>query len=337
MITRVTQAVRVTDSSAAASARRVGAQFAETLGLGEVAAGRVALTVTELATNLLKHAQGGAILFGSDDARPKAVSILSLDKGRGIPNVQAAMQDGYSTAGSTGTGLGALRRSSISFEVYTLPAKGTIIHCLVGDEGASPSPLFPKPRFAVAGIGVPKTGETANGDSWGAFTAGDTATIGVADGLGHGPLAETASTAAVRVFQDRAGASIEHMMQDAHAALRPTRGAAAAVARVHGGSGRVDFIGVGNIAGTIVRGDDARRTVSLPGIVGHEMRKLQPFSYAWGADSVLVLHSDGLSAHWTASVYPGLLQQSPALIAGALYRDHCRGTDDATVVVVKAS
>ena len=97
------------------------------------------------------------------------------------------------------------------------------------------------------------------------------------------------------------------------------------------------LIGVGNIAGTIAADDVMTRLVSLPGIVGHEMRKLQTFSYPGLASSVLVLQSDGVSASWNAATCPGLMQHEPALIAGVLYGDPCRGNDDATVVVAKAS
>ena len=75
----------------------------------------------------------------------------------------------------------------------------------------------------------------------------------------------------------------------------------------------------------------------MPGIAGHEMRKVNVFSYPWTPASVLVLHSDGVSGSWNANSYPGLVPHDPSLIAAVLYRDHCRGTDDATVVVAKAS
>jgi serine/threonine protein phosphatase PrpC len=166
----------------------------------------------------------------------------------------------------------------------------------------------------------------------------ETVTIGVADGLGHGPAAATASAAAVRVFAEQTERTLDRILEDAHGVLRPTRGAAVGLARIYLAQGRLEFSGVGNIAGTIVGEDGAtRRVVSLNGIVGHEMRKVQTFSYPWTASSVLILQSDGVSASWNPATYPGLLQHEPALIAAVLYRDHCRGTDDATVVVAKAS
>jgi hypothetical protein len=48
-----------------------------------------------------------------------------------------------------------------------------------------------------------------------------------------------------------------------------------------------------------------------------------------------VLHSDGISTHWSLSDYPGLAQHDPAIITGVVYRDFARGNDDATIVVAR--
>ncbi len=116
----------VEDASHVAEARRQCIRIAERAGFNETDAGRVGIVVTELATNLLKHATRGFLIAGlieSDSGH--GVQILSLDKGAGIPDLAAATRDGFSTAGSPGTGLGALRRLSDIFQVSTLPGEGT--------------------------------------------------------------------------------------------------------------------------------------------------------------------------------------------------------------------
>jgi anti-sigma regulatory factor (Ser/Thr protein kinase) len=335
---RLGRIVRVTDSSEVAGARRVATQCAQALGMSETAAGKAALVATELATNLLKHGGGGSILFGSDSETEGAIAIVAIDKGRGIANVAAALRDGYSTAGSPGTGLGAIRRAASRFDLYVLPDKGTAVFCSVGDESPR-RPLFGRvPRLSIGGVCVPVAGEETPGDAWTAVTAREIVTIAVADGLGHGVAAADASVAAVRVFAETAAQPLERMLEDAHAALRSTRGAAVGLARIDDTHRKLEFAGVGNIAGTITDEDGkSRRVVSLNGIVGHEMRKVQTFSYPWSESSVLVMQSDGVSASWNTASYPGLMQHEPALIAAVLYRDHCRGNDDATVVVAKAA
>lgn len=334
-MTRLADLVRVGDPSGVAAARRVATQQAETVGLSATAVGKVALVATELATNLAKHGDGGSILVGSGSSSHPSVTIVALDRGRGIANVAAAFQDGYSTAGSPGTGLGAIARASTFLDVYTLAERGTAVLCRIEE----PRPALPgvaaRARADVGGVCLPKSGELEAGDSWAFVSAGGITTILVADGLGHGPAAATAAVAAVRSFLEKPEAPLEHVLADAHGALRPTRGAAVGIARIHHDIGRLDFAGVGNIAGSIISEDAVRRVVSVGGIVGHEMRKVQTFSYPWTPASVLVMHSDGVSANWAPATYAGLTQRDAALIAAVLYRDHCRGTDDATVVVAK--
>ena len=334
---RTATLARVGDSSEVAGARRAAVQCAESNHLGETAAARVALAATELATNLVKHGGGGSLLVMADRGTPPAVTLIAVDRGKGIPSLAAAMQDGHSTAGSPGTGLGAIRRSADDFDVYTQPGRGTAILCRIAGQGA-PAPVDPRPpRMVVGGLSIAKTGELRSGDAWLPFLGRDVVTIAVADGLGHGDAAADAAVGVLRAIAERPDLELPRLFETAHGAVRATRGAAVGVARVLPAHGRVDFAGVGNIAGTIVSDDVMRKTVSLGGIVGHEMRKVQVFSYPWTASSVLILQSDGISTNWSLQNHPGILQRDPALIAAVLFRDFCRGTDDATVVVAKAT
>ncbi len=63
------------------------------------------------------------------------------------------------------------------------------------------------------------------------------------------------------------------------------------------------------------------------------MPRLQQFEYARAAGSMVVMHSDGVSARWDLARREGLLHRHPATVAAVLYRDHARGRDDATVLV----
>ena len=333
---RASRVFPVTDSSHVAEARRETAQCAEALRMNATMVGKAALAATELATNLVKHGGGGSLIIASDYARPNVLILIAIDKGRGIANLGAALRDGFSTAGSPGTGLGAIRRAASSFDVYTHEGKGTAVLCTIGEDERLPAAAEPS-RITIGGVCFPKSGETESGDAWAAVTTRDVVTIAVADGLGHGPAAATASSAFVRIIRESPGLQIEELLQRGHDALRPTRGAAAAIARIYPGQGRLDFAGIGNIAGTIASDDASRKVVSLSGIVGHEMRKVQTFSYPWSASAMFVMQSDGVSASWNPDHYPGLSQHDPVLVAAVLYRDYCRGNDDATVVVAKAS
>jgi len=160
----------------------------------------------------------------------------------------------------------------------------------------------------------------------------------LADGLGHGILAAEAAVEAVKTFQNNTSLAPAQVVAAIHAALRSTRGAAVAVAEVDAAQQVVRFAGVGNIAGLILSADGCRHLVSHNGTAGHEVRKIQEFTYPWparggGRQPLLILHSDGLTSRWDLDRYPGLAQRHPSLIAGVLYRDFYRGRDDVTVVV----
>ena len=159
----------------------------------------------------------------------------------------------------------------------------------------------------------------------------------VADGLGHGPDAATAANEAVRVLDSNPSLEPARLLEFVHLALRPTRGAAVAVAEIISTSAgrQVKFAGIGNIAGSVVTVSEVRHMVSHNGIAGHEARKFQEFTYSWSLGSLLVLHSDGLNTRWRLESYPGLTVRHPSLIAGVLFRDFDRKTDDVTAVVIK--
>jgi len=157
----------------------------------------------------------------------------------------------------------------------------------------------------------------------------------VADGLGHGPNAAIAAEQAVATAREHKMKNPAEIMERIHGALRSTRGAALALAQVHHSEGLLRFCGVGNIAATLITDAAVRHLTSYNGTAGLEARKIVEFTYPWSAQSLLVMHSDGLQSRWDFKDYPGLTQRHPSLIAAILYRDFYRGRDDVTVLVGK--
>jgi hypothetical protein len=186
-------------------------------------------------------------------------------------------------------------------------------------------------------VSVPVSGEEVCGDSWAVESrAGRTAVL-VVDGLGHGLLAATAAGEAVRAFRGASGREPDGIIQAVHAALRPTRGGAAAVAVVDHAAGTLRYAGIGNIAGTVLALGRRQGLVSLSGTLGHSVRKVQTYEYTWPPGAVLVMHSDGLGSQWDLARYPGLTARHPALMAATLYRDFRRERDDVTVLAVRGA
>jgi anti-sigma regulatory factor (Ser/Thr protein kinase) len=327
--------LHIRESSAVAEARREVTGLARAVGFDEREIGRVALVVTEAATNLVKHALQGQLLGRVFDRGGVAViEVLALNQGPGIANIGESLRDGYSTAGSPGTGLGAIKRLSDEFDIYSAPGKGV---ALVAQLCSRMSPGGNRPPLEIGAVCLPLPGEVACGDAWAVEFRSDHCVILVADGLGHGANAATAAMAAVDALRTHPQLAPAALVEFAHGALRGTRGAALAVADIEfaGLAGEVRYAGVGNIAGVIRAPAASRYMVSHAGIVGHEARKIQEFAYPWSQDSMLIMHSDGLATHWNLDQYPGLVGRHPSLIAGVLYRDFARGRDDVTVIVAK--
>ena len=325
--------VAVTESSQPAAARRAAVALAQDADLDEPTVSHLALVVTELATNLVKHARGGELLMRRLGVEgEEGIEVLSLDKGPGMSNVAQSLGDGYSTAGSPGTGLGAVLRTADHFDLYSQPGKGSAVVARVFAQRRTGSPH----AQSVGVVRQAKPGEAVCGDSWIVRWFADGWVCGVADGLGHGMIASDAARAVVNAVR-RAPARLSpvEIVETAHQAAKPTRGAAFGVAVLDEPAGVVRFAGVGNIAAVVVNGAHRRHLVSHNGIIGHEYRKLSEFSHPWKPQAVLVLHSDGIATQWDLERYPGLLARDPSLIAGVLYRDFTRGHDDATVVVLK--
>jgi hypothetical protein len=252
-----------------------------------------------------------------------------------MSNLDQCLRDGYSTASSPGQGLGAIQRMSRQSDIYTLPGKGTVVlaRWWLGRNGAKPANIA-----RIGAVNVPMPGEDVCGDAWGAVRDDRDLVIIVADGLGHGLEARLASAEAVRQVYENPGLQPKAMLMRVHQALRSTRGAAVAVARIDCVRGKLTYVGIGNISARIYAGSQGRQNlVSLNGIAGHQCERIQEFNYAWPEDGLLILHSDGLSTSTGLESYPGLAARDPALIAGLLFRDFCRARDDATVVVAKAA
>jgi anti-sigma regulatory factor (Ser/Thr protein kinase) len=322
----------IRDASGAGHARRMAADLAQGLGFSAEEIGRLGIVVTETATNLVKHGRGGELLLRTLRSNgTRGVGLLALDRGPGFANLAEALRDGYSSVGTPGTGLGAIRRLSTLFDIYSVPGAGTALVATLWP-GAPPASA---PGPIASGINVAYPGEPVSGDAWALRVGPERTVVLMSDGLGHGALAAAASEAAVGIFRQRLTLGPSEILEHIHDALRPTRGAAVAITEIDSGHGVVHFAGVGNIAGTILADGRTWSMVSHHGTAGHDVRKIQKFSYPWPKGATLVLHSDGLISHWSFDHHPGLAARHPMLIAGILYRDFRRGRDDASVVVLR--
>ncbi|MFZ0704034.1 MAG: SpoIIE family protein phosphatase [Candidatus Korobacteraceae bacterium] len=326
-----TEYIPITDASSIGEARRRGLLMAEKLGFDEVRAGEFALLITEVTRNVLNHAQTGqTILMGLKNAHGAIARVLALDNGPGISNVARAMDDGYSTGGTPGGGLGAMKRMATGLEIFT-SQNGTIVLLEIGGGPA-------KKGLQIAGMAVPYPGERVCGDAWAFHQSPERCAVLLVDGLGHGHLAAEAADEAIHIFQRRVELAPGEILSYVHDGLKKTRGAVAAVAEIRPAEKLLTYAGVGNTAASLVSNQGSRSLVSHSGTLGVAASPhIQEFRVEWPDDGILIMHSDGLTSRWDLSTYSGLLARHPAVIGGALLRDYRRQRDDASVVVVKAA
>ena len=322
--------VPVIDSSSVGEVRRTALLAAHRLGFDETRSGELALLATEVSRNVLLHGGGGQIvLAGMNEGQGPVARILALDQGAGIANIPQAMADGYSTIGTMGAGLGAMKRIATVLDIFTAKS-GTIVLLELGQAAA-------KDKLQIAGMAIPYPGERVCGDGWSCHSQPERTITLLVDGLGHGWEASEAAKEAIETFRRRVELPPGQILHYLHEALRKTRGAVAAIAEIRPKENSLVFAGVGNISCSLFSKDASQSFVSHNGTLGGRTSKIQEFRAAWPADAVLVLHSDGLQAKWDLTSYAGLASRHPAIIGGALLRDFRRQRDDASVVVVKAA
>lgn len=320
------------ESDIGAVRRRLVA-LAAAAGLDEGRTSDAALIATELATNVRRHAgHGGALLGAAGGPERRGVAIAVWDRGPGM-DLEACLVDGVSTAGTAGAGLGAVSRLASRWDAYAAGGRGTVIAAYVFPaQTAQEARQAPRPRIEVGAVRLPYPGLAISGDAWDLHATGDAATLIVCDGLGHGEDAAAASRAVIAAFRERPGDPPGAILEHASRAARPTRGAAATIVRVDLAARDAVIAGVGNVAAWIA-GDGQRQLVTQHGTLGHAMPRIREERYAFPAGAALVVASDGLKSR--LELEPALLARDPAVAAAALWRDHNRGRDDATVVVLR--
>ena len=312
----------IDDPSKVGEARRAAHSLAN-FELDAESAGRVAIAATELANNLLVHAGGGELLIQKlGDAERATIELLAIDRGRGMSDVERCLTDGYSTAGTPGTGLGAVRRLADEFDIHSEPDAGTIVMARFGHV----------PQLRYGAVSIPLEGEVLCGDGWDLAVGPQGLALFVIDGLGHGAFAAEAAQAGIEAFRKNPFAEPKDVMDRANAALSRTRGGAGACARLS--ADLVSYSGVGNISATLLTAGKSTGLMSHNGTLGLHRRPGQQLEYPREPGALLAMHSDGVSARWELKHDLALLARHPAIIAASIYRDHGRARDDATIVVV---
>ena len=106
--------------------RQVVREHAIGQGFSLVDQTKIVTAASELARNIINYGGGGEMLLQPlVEGTRKGLRLVFIDKGPGIPDIELAMKDGYTTGGGMGLGLGGAKRLSSEFAIESKVAAGT--------------------------------------------------------------------------------------------------------------------------------------------------------------------------------------------------------------------
>ncbi len=322
------------------NAKREITKIAAAIDFSDEQKGKIDIIVSELTSNLIKHnAVNGEILVKQiEENNCKGLEIICVDNGPGMADPQRMMEDGVSTYGSKGEGLGAIKRLSTDFDLYSQPSIGTFIlsRLYTKAENALSISNHPKLKMDVKVVMVPKSGEKLCGDGFSVMQMENQIAIFASDGLGHGNDANLASEEAASVFNSCNKSSPSDVLKVIHNSIRKTRGVVAGLANIDFRTDTVAYCGIGNISAKIVYPEGSKNLISYNGTVGHIIpNTVNNHFFNWQKSAIMILHSDGLKSRWDLTKYPGIEKHDTSVIAAVLYKDNTRVIDDAMVLVAR--
>lgn len=189
-------------------------------------------------------------------------------------------------------------------------------------------------EYAVAEAALP--GEQESGDLHLVAPHPRGVLVAAIDGLGHGGEAADAARAARAALARDPSGDLPDLFVRTHGTLARSRGVVMSLASFQRG-GKLTWLGVGNVEGTLVRAEDGRvrradSIMLLGGVVGYQLPKLRPSTTAVQPGDVLILATDGIGSGYIETLDPaaGLSALADRILAG-----FGKGGDDALVLVAR--
>jgi hypothetical protein len=160
--------------------------------------------------------------------------------------------------------------------------------------------------------------------------------IAVLDGIGHGEEAAAASKMASRILEERAVDPVIALVRRCHEELRDTRGVVMSIASFNIGHSLMNWLGVGNVHGVLLRGRDLplmeESLLLRAGVVGNQLPPLQAAVLPLNAGDTVVFATDGVESDFERTL---VQQQNPQRAAEDILARHGKRTDDALALVAR--
>lgn len=338
---------RVRDATDAMVGLQRARESAVLRGLPEADRATVLTVISELASNIHKHAGRGAVrVERSELPAGTEVRVEAIDEGPGIPDVALAMRDHYSTAGTLGLGLPGVRRMAQDFSISSVPGGGTAVRATLrfrADPGSRALPGLgwpPQPLpVQLAGWDVGQCnraihGERESGDMVLACRHGGSSLFVIADGTGHGAPAHVAAMAVRSVAEGGAWTDLPDFLRQAHARLAGTRGAAVGALLVDAASRRFTYAGVGNTTASREVGEPWRG-VSREGVLGERLPSPFVQGGTLASGDLFVLCTDGVSSLDRSSMPARAARRDATGLATDIVSEFGRPHDDASCLVAR--
>lgn len=333
------------------------ANTAKEAGLDPVRVNAASTAASELARNIIKYAGAGQVSVRKVFAEgTDGVRIVASDRGPGIADIDTALRDHYSTGGTLGLGLPGVKRLMDEVDIESHPGKGTRVTATLWSRSAprprqiplaSPAPF--RLRHATTVVlepsvnghtGVvaaarirPHRTERVSGDAATLRWVGDRVVLAVVDGLGHGSNAAAIARRAEASLSMSLSTDVAAVMAEVHETLRPTDGAAVAIAALDPAECSFEAAAVGNVRIRLIGKTDQRLNWSA-GTVGTEYRT--PIVASGSLDgATLLMYSDGVADHFGASDYPGIRSDSPDIASRIIVERFGKEHDDASCLVAR--
>jgi len=120
------ETLSIRESHEIALVRHTVRDWAIELGFSLIDQTKIVTAASELARNTVVHGKGGNVhLEVLEQNGRRGLRLTFQDRGPGIPDIDIALKDGYTTGGGLGLGLGGAKRLSSEFEIYSRPGEGT--------------------------------------------------------------------------------------------------------------------------------------------------------------------------------------------------------------------
>jgi negative regulator of sigma-B (phosphoserine phosphatase) len=197
--------------------------------------------------------------------------------------------------------------------------------------------------FDYAVASSPLHGESVSGDAYYVRCDENRGVVAVIDALGHGKEAAIVAEKAVLTLQKNSTSPIEKLLTNCHESLKGTRGVVMITAVLEGREARLNWAGVGDIEGLLIKEkkpdvDDNHKgrckhnveyILMRPGVVGWTLPTTHVGSVALTVGDILIMTTDGIKNEFTNDVE---ITQDLNIIAGHIMSHYSKGHDDSLVV-----